>query len=224
MQNKKADRETILKLLCTIVTQHPTIPQHCLFLQTTDLELLEGNQNTVADVSFPIHHQSLRSDSFSHCACCWIFVLTPFDFSHYISCFMAKLFVIQISFCHRYKFSTQLSVAVTARDTAVALMFITWYCARHCRLALMFIIWYCAGHCSGSYVHYPVLRETLQWLLCSLSGTARDTAVALMFIIWYCAGHCSGSHVQFTNMCTVQLPHCRTKVLYLLYSSICCRR
>jgi hypothetical protein len=67
-------------------------------------------------------------------------------------------------------------------------------------------------------------RDTADWLLCLVSGTAQDTSVAPMFSIWYCAGHCSGSHVHFTNICTVQLPHCRTTVLYLLHSSICCRR
>ena len=74
----------------------------------------------------------------------------------------------------------------------------------------MFSVWYCQRHCSGSYVKYLVVRGTLQWLLCSVAGTARDTAgwllysvsgtaqdtaVALMFSIWYCAGHCSGCYV-----------------------------
>jgi len=29
---KKCDRGTMIKLLSTITTQHPTLPQHCLFL------------------------------------------------------------------------------------------------------------------------------------------------------------------------------------------------
>jgi len=117
----------------------------------------------------------------------------------------------------------------------------------------MFSIWYCARHCSGPYVQYVVLRETLHWPLCSMSGTARDTVVALMFSIWYCARHCSGSYVQYLVLretlqwlfcsvsgtardtagwlsCSVHqyvycaVAHSRTKLLYLLYSIICCRR
>ena len=172
---KKGDRETISKLPRTTVTQHPTLPQHCLFLADDCFGTQKEKQNTVANVSFPIHHQSLRSDSFSHCACCWILVLTVFYFSHCISCSVATLTAIHISFCHPYKFRTLLSVSATARDTAVALMFSIWYCARHC---------------SGPYVQYLVLLKTPQWLLRSVSGTAQDTAVALMFSIWYCARHC----------------------------------
>ena len=194
MQNKKADREKILKLPRTTVTQHPTLPQHYLFLADDCFETQKDKQNTVADVSFPIHHQSLRSDSFSHCACCWVFVLTAFYFSHCISCFVATLTVIHISFCHRLKFRTLLSVSGTARDTAVALMFSIWYCARHC---------------CGSYVQYLILRKTLQWLFCSVSGTARDTAVALVFSIWYYARHCSGPYVQYLVLReTLQWPLC----------------
>jgi len=147
---KKGDRETISKLPRTTVTQHPTLPQHCLFLADDCFGTQKEKQNTVANVSFPIHHQSLRSDSFSHCACCWILVLTVFYFSHCISCSVATLTAIHISFCHPYKFRTLLSVSATARDTAVALMFSIWYCARHC---------------SGPYVQYLVLCETLQWLI-----------------------------------------------------------
>ena len=61
----------------------------------------------------------------------------------------------------------QYSVSGTAWDTAVALMFSIWYCARHC---------------SGTYVYLPgTVRGTAGWLLCTVSGTAWDTAVAFMF-------------------------------------------
>jgi len=138
MQNKKADGEI------ATVTQHPSLPQHCLFLADDYFGTLR-NKTLWLTSSFRSITKACVLFSFSHCACCWICVLTPFDISHYISCFMAKLIVIQISF---------------AIDTNSELSF-----------------------------QYPVLRETLQ----------------------------TGCYVQFTNMCTVQLPHCRTKISSVLH-------
>jgi len=56
-------------------------------------------------------------------------------------------------------------------------------------MVVMFCICYCEGHCSESCVQYLVLRETLLWFLCSVSGAEQDTALALLFSMW-----CYGRH------------------------------
>jgi hypothetical protein len=83
----------------------------------------------------------------------------------------------------------------------------------------MFSIWYCSGHCSGSYVQYLVLLRTMQWLVCSVSGIARDITVALIFSIWYRSGHCSGCNVQYLVLRGPLLAGCY--VQFTLTSPIC---
>jgi hypothetical protein len=144
-----------------LLTQHPSLPQHCLFLADDYFRTLRRKNKTQWLTSpFRSITKACVLFSFSHCACCRICVLTPFDFSHYMNCFMAKLIVIQISFATNTNSELSFQYLVL-RETLQ----------------------------TGSYVQYLVLRETLQ----------------------------TGCYVQFTNMCTVQLPHCRTKVSSVLH-------